>query len=157
MYGELTLEQAREKARNWLELIRKGIDPAIAEEEARQAALRVQANTFTAVAEDYLQLHVIGPDPERPRQRKAAEVAREFRRLFIAVWGERPITSISPLTARATRQIRHRRRGKRATYATMCWRVGRDHPRPRDGRDTGTCLAGLKPFLVGQLSGALTV
>jgi integrase len=95
MYGELTLEQAREKARNWLELIRKGIDPAIAEEEARQAALRVQANTFTAVAEDYLQLHVIGPDPERPRQRKAAEVAREFRRLFIAVWGERPITSIS--------------------------------------------------------------
>jgi hypothetical protein len=47
------------------------------------------------VAEDYLRLHVIGPDPERPRQRKAAEVAREFRRLFVAVWDERPITSIS--------------------------------------------------------------
>jgi integrase len=95
VYGELTLEKAREKARNWLELIRKGIDPAIAEEEAKQAALRLQANTFAAVAEDYLRLHVIGPDPEHPHQRRAAEVAREFRRLFIAVWGERSITSIS--------------------------------------------------------------
>ena len=28
VYGELSLEQAREKARSWLELIRKGIDPA---------------------------------------------------------------------------------------------------------------------------------
>lgn len=95
LYGELSLDQAREKARGWLELIRKGIDPAIAEEEARQAALRLQANTFTSVAEDYLTLAVIGPDPEKPRQRKAAEVARDFRGVFIALWGERPITSIS--------------------------------------------------------------
>ena len=95
VYGELTLEQAREKARNWLELVRKGIDPAIVEEEARQAELRLQANTFAAVAEDYLRLQVIGTDPEKPRQRKAAEVVRDFRRVFIALWGERPITSIS--------------------------------------------------------------
>jgi integrase len=94
-YGELTLEQAREKARRWLELIGKGIDPANAEEEARQAALRLQANTFAAVAEDYLRLQVIGPDPERPRQRKAKEVERDFRKVFISLWGERPITSIS--------------------------------------------------------------
>ena len=39
VYGELTLEQARGKARGWLGLIRKGIDPAAAEEETRQAAL----------------------------------------------------------------------------------------------------------------------
>ena len=32
VYGELTLEQAREKARTWLEMLRKGIDPAAAEE-----------------------------------------------------------------------------------------------------------------------------
>jgi Arm DNA-binding domain len=37
VYGELTLEQAREKVRKWLELLRKGIDPAAAE----QAALRL--------------------------------------------------------------------------------------------------------------------
>lgn len=94
-YGAISLDDARQKARNWLELIRKGIDPAVAEAEARQAALRVQANTFAAVAEDYLRLRVIGPDPDKPRQRRAAEVAREFRRLFVALWGERPITSIS--------------------------------------------------------------
>jgi integrase len=95
VYGELTLEQAREKARTWLEMLRKGIDPAAAEEERRQAALRLQANTFLSVAEDYLRLEVIGPDPEKPRQRKAANVARDFRSIFIALWGERPITSIS--------------------------------------------------------------
>lgn len=94
-YGELTLQQAREKARNWLELIRKGKDPAIAEEEARQAELRLQANTFASVAEDYLRLQVIGPDPANPRQRKASEASNVFRGVFIAVWGERPITSIS--------------------------------------------------------------
>lgn len=76
-------------------MIRKGIDPAIAEEERRQAALRLQANTFVGVAEDYFRLQVIGPDPQKPRQRKAAEVIRDFRRVFIAMWGERPITSIS--------------------------------------------------------------
>src|SRR5262245_28914955 len=78
-YGELTLEQAREKARSWLELIRKGKDPAIAEVEARQAELRLRANTFASVAEDYLRLQVIGPDPQKPRQRKASEVSNVFR------------------------------------------------------------------------------
>ena len=87
VYGELNLEQAREKARGWLELIRKGTDPVVAEEEARQAALRLQANTFASVAEDYLALQVIGSDPDKPRQRKAAEVARDFRGVFIALWG----------------------------------------------------------------------
>ena len=95
VYGELTLEQARGKARGWLGLIRKGIDPAAAEEETRQAALRLQANTFAAVAADYLRLQVIGPDPEQPRQRRAVEVSRAFNHIFIPLWGERPITSIS--------------------------------------------------------------
>jgi integrase len=94
-YGALTLEQAREKARCWLELIRKGIDPAVAEDERRQAALRQQANTFASVAEDYLRLQVVGSDPDKPRQRKGWEVARDFRRVFVALWGERPVTSIS--------------------------------------------------------------
>jgi integrase len=94
-YGELTLEQARAKACKWLELIRQGLDPAAVEEQARQAALRLQANTFTAVAEDYLRLQVIGPDPAHPRQRKAKQVAHHFRKVFIALWGVRPVTSIS--------------------------------------------------------------
>jgi integrase len=88
-YPELTLEQAREKARAWLELIRKGKDPAIVEEEEQQAHLRLQANTFAAVAEKYLETKVVG------KQRKATEVVRDFRGVFIAIWGERPITSIA--------------------------------------------------------------
>jgi integrase len=94
VYGELTLEQARAKARTWLELIRKGVDPAVAEAEQRRAAIRLQQNTFASVAEDYLRLHVIGLDPDRPRQRRALAVARDFR-IFITIWGERPIASIS--------------------------------------------------------------
>jgi integrase len=88
-YPALTLAQARAKASQWIELVKRGIDPAVAEEEARQAALRQQANTFAAVAEDYLRLHVIG------RQRKADVVARNFRSIFMALWGMRPITSIT--------------------------------------------------------------
>src|SRR5262249_19786945 len=87
-YPELSLEEAREKARGWKKLIDRGIDPEIAEEEARQAALRKQANTFTSVAEKYLEAKVID------RQRKGADVARDFRGVFTAIWGERPITSI---------------------------------------------------------------
>ena len=95
VYGRLTLEQARKKARDWLELIRGGIDPAVAEEADRQAARRLNAATFAAVAEDYLRFQVIGPDPASPRQRKAPEVARDFRRVFVALWGDWPVTSIS--------------------------------------------------------------
>jgi integrase len=94
-YGELTLEEAREKARGWKKLIEKGIDPVVSEVGARPAPVRLQANTFTAVAEDYLRLQVIGPDADRPRQRKAADVARDFRGIFTVLWGGRPITSIS--------------------------------------------------------------
>src|SRR5215831_11716852 len=36
-YGALTLEQARDKAAHWRTQIAKGIDPATAEEEERQA------------------------------------------------------------------------------------------------------------------------
>jgi hypothetical protein len=39
-YGELTLEEARDKAREWRRLISRGIDPKIQEERDRQAAIR---------------------------------------------------------------------------------------------------------------------
>jgi len=54
-YGALTLEQARLKARGWLELIQQGKDPKI--EEARQRALeqRRQVVTFEAVAAAFIE------------------------------------------------------------------------------------------------------
>jgi integrase len=87
-YGKITLEQARHKARAWLELIRKGVDPRVDEERERQANLRKQENSFTAVAEQFIARHV-------SRARKAAVVERELRREFIDRWGNRPITDIS--------------------------------------------------------------
>jgi integrase len=94
-YGAISLERAREKAREWIELVRKGIDPAHAEAERKRAELVGQANTLAAAAEDYFRLQVIGPDPAKPRQRKAAEVIRDFRGTFVERWGGRAITSIT--------------------------------------------------------------
>jgi integrase len=39
---------------------------------------------------------VIGPDPDRPKQRKAVEVKRDIEKEFIARWDGRPITDITP-------------------------------------------------------------
>jgi integrase len=87
-YGELTLEQARDKARQWLVLIKRGVDPAHEEERQRQVQLRKQKNSFAAVAEEFIKRHV-------SKTRKAAIVERELRREFIERWGDRPVTDIT--------------------------------------------------------------
>jgi len=94
-YGALTLEKARDKARRWSELIASGIDPASEEERQKLQELRRRANTFAAVGEDYIRLVVIGPDPDNPRQRRGRQVERDIRRVFIPLWGGRPITEIT--------------------------------------------------------------
>ena len=96
-YGALTLEDARIKARNWITLIDKGVDPKEDRERERIARQRVRENSFRAVVEDFLRLSVIGPDPKNPKQRKGHEVERNLRTEFIqrGGWGERPITEIT--------------------------------------------------------------
>jgi integrase len=95
IYPDLTLEKAREKAREWRQMIRTGIDPAVAEEEARQTVLRRQANTFAIVAEEFI-AHC-----HRAGQRQAAKVERAFRKVFIPAWSMRPLTAITPLDVRS--------------------------------------------------------
>lgn len=94
LYGAVTLEQARAKARDWLELIRKGIDPAVAEAQARQAALDEQvqehARSFAAVAETFIA-------EKLPGERRGKAVEREIRNEFLPAWGPRPIDEISDL------------------------------------------------------------
>jgi integrase len=87
-YGELTLEEARDKARAWRNLLRKGIDPQVDEDHKRLVELRRQKNNFGAVAEEFIKRHV-------SKTRKAAVVERELRREFIDRWGDRPITDIT--------------------------------------------------------------
>jgi integrase len=95
LYGALTLERARTKARDWLELIRKGIDPRAEEERQQLAEQRKRANTFASVVEDFISLAVIGPDPENPKQRRGAKVARELRQFFVPLWGGKPVAEIT--------------------------------------------------------------
>jgi integrase len=94
-YGAISLDKARQQARDWLELIRKGIDPQIQKERERLATQRHRENTFAAIVEEYLKRHVIGPKPDKPRQRKGREVERAFERVFIPLWGNRSITDVT--------------------------------------------------------------
>jgi integrase len=93
-YGELTLEEARDKATAWRKLISRGIDPQVQEDRDRQAALRQQQTTFTAVAEDFIK-------DKLPSERKGREVEQDIRREFISHWGRRPIAEITPQDVRA--------------------------------------------------------
>ena len=87
-YPSLSLEKARERARDWRVLIRQGNDPKAEEDRQRRLELRKQETTLAAVAEDYIDPHVRG-------QRKAKDTEREICKELIGFWGERPITSIT--------------------------------------------------------------
>jgi integrase len=86
--GELTLEAARDKAREWVALIKKGTDPKVEEERRRQAELRKQKHTFTAVAEEYLKRHV------KPL-RSAKKTEQAIRRELLPKLGPKPIVEIT--------------------------------------------------------------
>jgi len=92
-YGELTLEEARDKARRWRNLIKRGIDPQIQEERERQAAVRNQRTTFAAIAADFIK-------GKLPTERKGREVRLDIEREFLPRWGKRPATEITALDAR---------------------------------------------------------
>ena len=93
-YGPTTLAGAREKARQWRGMIQSGIDPQIAEERQRHAALRQRQNTFATVAEDFIA-------DKLPGERKGKEFERDIRREFMPAWATRPIAEITPLDVRA--------------------------------------------------------
>ena len=88
MYGAISLDDARTKARNWQILLERGIDPRSEEKRQREAELRKRENSFAAVAEQFIKRHVA-------KTRKAAIVERELRREFINRWSNRPITDIT--------------------------------------------------------------
>jgi integrase len=87
--GTITLDEARQKARAWLELIGKGIDPKVEEARQRAEAQRRQVNTFAAVAAEFLERHASG-------LKKSAEAERIVESEFVKRWGPRPVTDIMP-------------------------------------------------------------
>jgi integrase len=86
-YGAISLEQAREKARVWLALLAKGVDPAIQEARERAAEAARQADTVAAALELFIERHLAG-------LRTGHDVTVALRRL-LKPWALRPISSIT--------------------------------------------------------------
>ncbi|MGC1351291.1 MAG: Arm DNA-binding domain-containing protein, partial [Xanthobacteraceae bacterium] len=84
----LTLEEARQKAREWLKLIARGVDPAQHERELQEAAARKRANSFAAVFDDFVNEKLAG-------ERQGRDVERDMRKAFLSVWVKRPIAEIT--------------------------------------------------------------
>ena len=87
--GSITLNEAREKARRWLALIEKGIDPKTEVIRERAEAQRRQLNTFAAISTEFLERHA-------SRLKKSAEAKRIIEQEFVKRWAARPITDIMP-------------------------------------------------------------
>ena len=84
----LTLSEARDRAREWDKLVKKGIDPAQEEERARSAEIRKGKTTFGAVAEDFIATKL-------PTERKGKDAEREIRRDLMPPWGDLAITDVT--------------------------------------------------------------
>jgi hypothetical protein len=101
-YGALTLEQARNKAREWLALIPRGIDPQAEVERQRLAEQRKRAGTFASVCEDYIR-------DKLSTQRRGRDAELQLRNEFVSRWGRRPITEIAAADVKAVvREVKAR-------------------------------------------------
>jgi integrase len=85
-YGEITLAEAREKARSWLGMIARGIDPATERKAELEAEKRRQTCTFESALEDYLQR-------KASKLRSGSTIAQVMRREFLG-WMDRPLSDI---------------------------------------------------------------
>ena len=86
--GAIGLAEAREKARQWIALIGKGVDPAIEVERQRLAEQRKQADTFGVIAETFFTRKL-------KAQRRGFVVEQTVRRELLPHWGTRPVTDIT--------------------------------------------------------------
>jgi integrase len=92
---DLSLEEARDKAREWRKLLKRGINPAAEEERKRTAEAHKHETSFLAVAEGFIADRLVN-------QRRGHEAARDLRKVFIqeAGWRNRPISEITALDVR---------------------------------------------------------
>jgi integrase len=99
--GTLTILEARNVARAWLDQLSRKVDPKATEmaqkaeekrlaEEAVAAAEREKATRFGVVAIAFNQKHV-------STLAKTREVSRIVKDIYVTAWGDRPITAITPV------------------------------------------------------------
>lgn len=87
-YGELTLDAARGKARDWLEMIGRGVDPAEDLRRTVEAETVKRDNRFGPIMEEFIKRHLKG-------KRKAAHDEHQIRRELIPRWKDKPISEIT--------------------------------------------------------------
>jgi hypothetical protein len=88
VYGAITLDAARIKARKWIETVQRGEDPARQEERERLERVRQQKITFAAVVADFIKIKLAD-------ERKGEDAEREINRDLIPHWAALPVTEIS--------------------------------------------------------------
>lgn len=86
--GDLSLTDAREKARRWRTLVKQGIDPTAEEGRKKAAEIRKLKTTFGAVVEDFIR-------DKLPGERKGKDAEREIRRDLLPKWRDLAITEIT--------------------------------------------------------------
>jgi integrase len=89
-YGVVTLDEARKTTRQWLDHIKRGIDPKQEKERRKAAALKHRNDTLTTVAEAFI-------TEKLSKERRGREAERDLRNVFIARWGDRPLAEITDL------------------------------------------------------------
>ncbi|RVL05660.1 tyrosine-type recombinase/integrase [Sinorhizobium meliloti] len=82
-YGVVTLEAARAKAREWLELMQRGINPQLHVIETKAKEIERQENTFGALFSDYKKKRIYEKDGVTLKLRNGAEVERSLRSEFV--------------------------------------------------------------------------
>jgi integrase len=89
-YPELSLADARQRARDWIAQINAGHDPQHEKQRKQVEADAKLSTTFGAVAEDFF-------TEKASTEREGAKVERDVRREFISKWKSRNIADISDL------------------------------------------------------------
>jgi integrase len=86
-YPAMSLATARERARQWRELLRRGIDPSAAEERQRREEELRQTDTFRAAWSEYKAEHL-------DKLRTGKNIDATIRRLAMPRFGRMPLTDI---------------------------------------------------------------
>jgi integrase len=89
-YGAMTLEEARDKAREWTKLIKRGIDPLFVEEQEREENLKKKNTTFSSVCEDYFARKLA-------KQRSGKMIEKRMRKHLFPAFADAAISDITDL------------------------------------------------------------
>jgi len=88
-YPLLGLGDARDAARDALEIADKGDDPAVLRREALAGKQEAKENTVGRLVEDYLERYA------KPNLKKAKDIEQKFDKHFLPKWRDKPLDSIS--------------------------------------------------------------